>query len=103
MPATAARTVPPTALDNPAGGAFSLIFTTLPALLRLTCGLVGGAVALSVRTPPVDEALLLPGVAALTGWSLWYAGRALRHGITPALVVGDVAVTAVFPSPVRRR
>ncbi|CCH20904.1 sensor histidine kinase [Micromonospora lupini] len=95
MPATAAPTVPPPALDNPAGGALSLIFTTLPALLRLTCGLVGAAVALSVRTPPVDEALLLPGVAALTGWSLWYAGRAVRHGITPALVAGDVAVTAL--------
>ncbi|WP_433115003.1 sensor histidine kinase [Micromonospora sp. CA-246542] len=95
MPATAAPTVPPPTLDNPAGGAFSFIFTTLPALLRLTCGLVGAAVALSVRTPPVDAALLLPGVAALTGWSLWYAVRALRHGITPALVAGDVAITAV--------
>ncbi|MGC4854595.1 sensor histidine kinase [Micromonospora sp. DT4] len=95
MPATAAPTMPPPALDNPAGGAFSFIFTTLPALLRLTCGLVGAAVALSVRTPPVDKALLLAGVAALTAWSLWYAARALRHGITPALVAGDVAVTAV--------
>ncbi|MFC5926098.1 sensor histidine kinase [Micromonospora vulcania] len=95
MPAVATPTAPPTALDNPAGGAFSLIFTTLPALLRLTCGLVGAVVALWVRTPPVEPALLLPGVAALTGWSLWYAGRALRHGITPALVAGDVAVTAV--------
>ncbi|MGV9215351.1 sensor histidine kinase [Micromonospora sp. RB23] len=94
MPATAAPTMPPPALDNPAGGAFSFIFTTLPALLRLTCGLVGAAVALSVRTPPVDATLLLPGVAALTGWSIWYAARALRHGITPALVAGDVAVTA---------
>lgn len=95
MPATAAPTMPPPALDNPAGGALSFIFTTLPALLRLTCGLVGAAVALSVRTPPVDPALLLPGVAALTGWSLWYAVRALRHGITPTLVAGDVAITAV--------
>ncbi|MET0414461.1 MAG: ATP-binding protein, partial [Actinoplanes sp.] len=95
MPAIAAPTVPPPALDNPAGGAFGLIFTTLPALLRLTCGLVGAAVALSVRTPPVEPALLLPGVAALTCWSIWYAARALRHGITPALVAGDVAVTAV--------
>ncbi|WP_406075526.1 sensor histidine kinase [Micromonospora sp. NBC_01638] len=94
MPALATRTVPPTTLDNPAGGAFGLIFTTLPALLRLTCGLVGAVVALSVPGSPVEPALLLPGVAALTGWSLWYAHRALRHGITPALVAGDVAVTA---------
>ncbi|MEH1167485.1 ATP-binding protein [Micromonospora sp. CPCC 205539] len=93
MPAVATPTAPPPALDNPAGGAFSLIFTTMPALLRLTCGLVGAVVALWVRTPPVEPALLLPGVAALTGWSLWYAARALRHGITPALVIGDVAVT----------
>ncbi|KAB1933811.1 ATP-binding protein [Micromonospora sp. ALFpr18c] len=95
MPAVATPTVPPPALDSPAGGAFNLIFTTLPALLRLTCGLVGAAVALSVRTPPVEPALLLPVVAALTGWSLWYAVRALRHGFTPALVAGDVTVTSV--------
>ncbi|MET8231904.1 ATP-binding protein [Micromonospora sp. NPDC005298] len=94
MPAVAAPTVPPPALDNPAGGALGLIFTTIPALLRLTCGLVGAAVALSVRTTPVETALLLPVVAALTGWSVWYAMRALRHGFTPPLVVGDVAITA---------
>ena len=48
MPAVAAPTAPPPVLDSPAGGALSLIFTTLPALLRLTCGLAGAAVALSV-------------------------------------------------------
>ncbi|MEV4659806.1 ATP-binding protein [Micromonospora sp. NPDC049301] len=95
MPAVAAPTAPSPALDNPAGGAFTLIFTTMPALLRLTCGLVGAVVALSVRTPPVEPTLLLPGVAVLTAWSFWYAVRALRHGITPALVAGDVALTAV--------
>ncbi|MEV4763784.1 ATP-binding protein [Micromonospora chokoriensis] len=95
MPGTATSSVPPTTLDNPAGGALGLIFTTLPAILRLTCGLVGAAVALSVQTPPVEPAVLLPGVAALTAWSIWYAHRALRHGIGPNLVAGDVAVTAV--------
>ncbi|MFJ6152716.1 sensor histidine kinase [Micromonospora profundi] len=93
MPALTAPTVPPPSLDNPAGGAFGLIFTTLPALLRLTCGLVGAAVALSVRTSPVEPAVLLPGVAVLTGWSLFYGVRALRHGINRVLAVGDVVVT----------
>ncbi len=95
MPAVATPTVPPPTLDNPAGGALGLIFTTLPALLRLSCGLIGAAVAVSVQTPPVEQAVLLPAVAVLTGWSLWYAHRALRHGIGPALVAGDVAVTAL--------
>ncbi|WP_030488151.1 sensor histidine kinase [Micromonospora chokoriensis] len=95
MPAVAVPTASPPTLDSPAGGALSLIFTTLPALLRLTCGLVGAAVALSVQTPPVELAVLLPGVAALTGWSLWYAYRAFRHGISQPLVAGDVAATAV--------
>ncbi|MEU6202431.1 ATP-binding protein [Micromonospora musae] len=95
MPAVPVRTVPPAVLDSPAGGALSLIFTTLPAMLRLTCGLVGAIVAVSVRTPPVQAALLFAGVAALTAWSIWYATRALRHGVTPTLIAGDVALTTV--------
>ncbi|MEH0983218.1 sensor histidine kinase [Micromonospora sp. CPCC 205556] len=92
MSAVSAPTLPPS-LDRPAGGAFQLIFTTLPALLRLTCGLVGAVVALAVRTPPVDTALLCGVVAVLTAWSVHYAGRALRVGIGPALVAVDVALT----------
>ncbi|MER6756950.1 ATP-binding protein [Micromonospora echinofusca] len=94
MPAVAAPTTSPTSLDTPAGGAFTLIFTRLPALLRLACGLVGAVVALAVRTPPVEPALLVPAVAALTAWSVWYAFRALRHGIGRPMVLGDVALTA---------
>lgn len=93
MPAVPVRTVTPAVLDSPAGGALSLIFATLPALLRLTCGLVGAVVAVSVRTPPVRVELLLPAVAVLTAWSVWYAARALRGGVTPLLVAGDVALT----------
>ncbi|SBT46421.1 sensor histidine kinase [Micromonospora auratinigra] len=93
MPVVAATTSPPGPLDRPAGGAFTLIFTTLPALLRLTCGLAGAVVALTVLTPPVRLPLLLPAVAGLTAWSVWYAVRALRHGIGTALVTGDVALT----------
>ncbi|MFC0031828.1 sensor histidine kinase [Micromonospora chaiyaphumensis] len=93
MPVVAATTLPPSALDRPAGGAFTLIFTTLPALLRLTCGLVAAVVALSVCTPPVRVTLLVPAVAALTAWSVWYAVRALRFGFTGPLVAGDVALT----------
>ncbi|MFI7070609.1 sensor histidine kinase [Micromonospora sediminicola] len=93
MPVAAATPLSRSPLDRPAGGAFTLVFTTLPALLRLTCGLVGAVVALSVRNPPVRVALLLPAVALLTAWSGWYAFRALRHGIGGALVAGDVALT----------
>ncbi|RKN42077.1 sensor histidine kinase [Micromonospora endolithica] len=93
MPAVPAPTPLPAALDNPAGSAFTLIFTTLPALLRLSCGLVAAVVALSVRTPPVTTALLVPAVAVLTVWACWYAARALRHGISGPLVVGDVVLT----------
>ncbi|NES16819.1 MULTISPECIES: sensor histidine kinase [Micromonospora] len=95
MPVVAATTPPPGPLERPAGGAFTLIFTTLPALLRLTCGLAAAAPALAVRTPPVRVALLVPAVVALTAWSVWYAARALRHGIGPALVTGDVALATL--------
>ncbi len=95
MPVVTATTSPPGPLERPAGGAFTLIFTTLPALLRLTCGLAGAMVALTVRTPPVRVTLLAPAVAVLTAWSVWYAVRALQHGIGPALVAGDVALTTV--------
>ncbi|KAB1915113.1 sensor histidine kinase [Micromonospora sp. AMSO31t] len=93
MPVVAATTLPPSPLDRPAGGAFTLIFTTLPALLRLTCGLVAAVVALPVRTPPVRVSLLVPAIVALTAWSVWYAVRALRYGFTGPLVAGDVALT----------
>ncbi|MER7458401.1 ATP-binding protein [Micromonospora sp. NPDC126480] len=86
-------TAAPDVLHTPAGGAFTLIFTTIPALLRLTCGLAAAAVALSVRTPPVDTALLLPAVGVLTAWSVLYALRAFRAGVCAPLVVGDVALT----------
>ncbi|MFC4146916.1 sensor histidine kinase [Micromonospora mangrovi] len=95
MPVVAATISPPPPFDRPAGGAFSLIFTTLPALLRLTCGVVGVVTALAVRTPPVRVGLLVPAVVALTAWSVWYARRALAHRVGPALVVGDVALTGV--------
>ncbi|MFC8617080.1 sensor histidine kinase [Micromonospora purpureochromogenes] len=93
MSAVPAPTSPPSLLDRPAGGAFTLIFTTLPALLRLTCGLVGAVTALAVRTPPVRTGALLVAVAVLTAWSVLYAARALRAGIGAALVTGDVALT----------
>ncbi|MEU8373920.1 ATP-binding protein [Micromonospora sp. NPDC048894] len=93
MSALPAPTSSPSLLDRPAGGALQLIFTTLPALLRLTCGLFGAVTALAVRTPPVRVPLLLAAVAALTGWSLWYSARALRVGIGPGLVAGDVTFT----------
>ncbi|WFF06733.1 ATP-binding protein [Micromonospora sp. WMMD1076] len=93
MPVAAAMPLSRAPLARPAGDAFSLIFTTLPALLRLTCGLVGAVVALAVRTPPVRVALLIPAVVVLTAWSVWYAFRAFRHGIGGALVAGDVALT----------
>ncbi|WP_406041611.1 ATP-binding protein [Micromonospora sp. NBC_00898] len=93
MPVAAVTTSPPSAWDRPAGGAFTLVFTTLPALLRLTCGLVGAVTALAVRTPPVRVGLLVPLVAALTAWSVWYAARALWRGVTGPLVAGDVALT----------
>ncbi|MFC3500938.1 sensor histidine kinase [Micromonospora krabiensis] len=95
MPAVPVRTAPSAVLDSPAGGALNLVFTTLPALLRLTCGLFGAVVALSVRTAPVQVALLLPAVAVLTAWSIWYAARALRSGVTLTMAAGDVALTTL--------
>ncbi len=94
MPALPASSTPPDTVDAPAAGAFAFIFTRLPALLRLSCGLATAVVALAVRTPPVRPELLVPAVAALTAWSVWYALRAWRHGIGAALVVADVALTS---------
>ncbi|MER7440474.1 sensor histidine kinase [Micromonospora avicenniae] len=93
MPAVPVRTVPPAVLDSPAGSALSLTFATLPALLRLTCGIVGAVVAVSVRTPPVQALPLVSAVVVLTAWSIWYAVRTLHGGVTPARVAGDVALT----------
>ncbi|WFE61966.1 ATP-binding protein [Micromonospora sp. WMMD714] len=93
MSAVPAPTSSPSLLDRPAGGALQLIFTTLPAMLRLTCGLFGAVTALAVRTAPVRVPLLLATVVVLTGWSVFYAARALWVGIGPGMVAGDVALT----------
>ncbi|KWV33849.1 ATP-binding protein [Micromonospora rifamycinica] len=93
MSAVSAPTSSPSLLDRPAGGALQLIFTTLPAMLRLTCGLFGAVTALAVRTTPVRVPLLLAAVVVLTGWSVFYAARALWVGIGPGMVAGDVALT----------
>ncbi|MEV6801035.1 ATP-binding protein [Micromonospora rifamycinica] len=93
MSAVPAPTPSPSLLDRPAGGALQLIFTTLPAMLRLTCGLFGAVTALAVRTTPVRVPVLLATVVVLTGWSVWYAARALWVGIGPGMVAGDVALT----------
>ncbi|MFI7081260.1 sensor histidine kinase [Micromonospora sp. NPDC049903] len=93
MSAHTASITPTASVERPATGAFTLIFTRLPALLRLSCGLFVAVVALSVRTPPVRVELLIPAVAVLTAWAGWYSLRAFRHGIGPAVVTGDVALT----------
>lgn len=93
MSAVPAPTPSPSLLDRPAGGALQLIFTTLPAMLRLTCGLFGAVTALAVRTSPVQVPLLLAAVVVLTGWSVFYAARALWAGIGPGMVAGDVTLT----------
>ncbi|PZG13773.1 ATP-binding protein [Micromonospora craterilacus] len=94
MSALPTLSTPPDTVEPPAAGAFAFVFTRLPALLRLSCGLAGAVVALAVRTPPVRLELLLPAVAALTAWSIWYALRAWRHRLGAALVAGDVALTS---------
>ncbi|WP_253290036.1 hypothetical protein [Verrucosispora sioxanthis] len=94
MPALPNPITSPATVDRPAAGAFAFIFTRLPALLRLSCGLFCLPVALAVRTPPVRPELLLPAVAVLTAWSLWYALRAWRYDLGNPLVAVDVALTS---------
>ncbi|MFV2102704.1 sensor histidine kinase [Micromonospora sp. LOL_024] len=94
MPALPSPTTPTAPLERPGAGALAFIFTRLPALLRLSCGLICVVVALAVRTPPVRPSLLAPAIAVLTFWSIWYTLRAWGHGIGAPLVAGDVALTS---------
>lgn len=80
---------------NPAAEALNRVFTVLPIMLRLTCGVVGAVAALAVRTDPVQPVLLVAVVGVLTGWSLWFARVGSRSGLTPLLVGVDVALTVV--------
>ncbi|BCL13535.1 sensor histidine kinase [Micromonospora sagamiensis] len=87
-------TAPPVAA-SPAGDALNRVFTTLPVMLRLTCGLAGAVTALAVRTPPVRPVPLVVAVVVLTGWSLWFTRSGIRSGLTPGLIGADVALTVV--------
>ncbi|MFI6824303.1 sensor histidine kinase [Micromonospora sp. NPDC050187] len=80
---------------GPAGDALSRVSTTLPVMLRLTCGLAGAVAALAVRTPPVEPVPLVVAVVVLTGWSVWFARSGTRSGLTPGLIGVDVALTVV--------
>jgi signal transduction histidine kinase len=81
--------------DTPAGSALVWVFAIFPVILRLTCGIVGGFVALAVRTPPVATPLLMLVVAVLTGWSLLFTAWTLRRGLTTPIVGIDLVLTAV--------
>ncbi|RKR87577.1 signal transduction histidine kinase [Micromonospora pisi] len=81
--------------EKPAGKALVQVFTLFPALLRLTCGLAGAAVALAVRTPPVSTPLLITTVVVLTGWSLLFTGWTLRRGLTAPVILVDLSLTIV--------
>ncbi|NLU80615.1 ATP-binding protein [Micromonospora sp. HNM0581] len=94
MPAVPSPTTPPAPNDPPAAGAFAFIFSRLPALLRLSCGLFCLLVAPAVRTPPVRTELLLPAVLVLTGWAVWYTVRAWRVDLGVSFVAADVALTS---------
>ncbi|OZV78451.1 ATP-binding protein [Micromonospora echinospora] len=104
MPAVVAPSSPVGAPDrpadapvpaSPAGEALNRVSTTLPIMLRLTCGLAGAVAALAVRTPPVEPVPLAVAVVVLTGWSVWFARSATRSGLTPGLIGVDVALTVV--------
>ncbi|MFE0593093.1 sensor histidine kinase [Micromonospora echinospora] len=104
MPAVAAPSSPVGAPDrpadapvpaSPAGEALNRVSTTLPIMLRLTCGLAGAVAALAVRTPPVEPAPLAVAVLVLTGWSVWFARSGTRSGLTPGLIGVDVALTVL--------
>ncbi|MEV0326602.1 ATP-binding protein [Micromonospora echinospora] len=104
MPAVVAPSSPVGAPDrpadapvpaSPAGEALNRVSTTLPIMLRLTCGLAGAVAALAVRTPPVEPVPLTVAVVVLTGWSVWFARPATRSGLTPGLIGVDVALTVV--------
>ncbi|WBB79561.1 ATP-binding protein [Micromonospora sp. WMMD882] len=94
-PTTAPPPPPPIpgVAQSPAADALGRVFTTLPVVLRVTCGLAGAAAALAVRSEPVDQTLLLVVVGVLTAWSGWFARVGGRHGLTPALIAVDVALT----------
>ncbi|GLY24856.1 ATP-binding protein [Micromonospora sp. NBRC 101691] len=104
MPAVVAPSSPVDAPDppadapvpaSPAGEALNRVSTTLPIMLRLTCGLAGAVAALAVRTPPVEPVPLAVAVLVLTGWSVWFARSGTRSGLTPGLIGVDVALTVV--------
>ncbi|MEV4625360.1 ATP-binding protein [Micromonospora sp. NPDC049523] len=79
--------------DRPASGALNQVFAIFPALLRLTCGLAGAAVALAVRTPPVSTPLLVTTIVVLTGWSVLFAVATLRRGLTAGIIYVDLTLT----------
>lgn len=86
-------TATPAPSEHPAADALGRLFTTLPIMVRLTCGVAGAAAALAVRTGPVDPTLLVVVVTILTGWSVWFARTGRRTGLTGGLIAVDVTLT----------
>lgn len=83
----------PSPPEMPAASALGWVYTIFPALLRLTCGLACAAVALAVRTPPVDTTLLVVAVTVLTAWSVFFAGWVVRRSRHAPVMAVDVLLT----------
>jgi len=62
------------------------------AVVRLSCGVLGAAVALAGMAPPARPGWVVAGSVLVLGWAVLFTLDVLRHGPRPGLLWIDVLV-----------
>ncbi|WP_157521736.1 sensor histidine kinase [Herbidospora cretacea] len=80
----------------PATAALDRVTARCAAVMRGVAGVVAAAAALLALAPPVEAGVLVPVVAGLLCWSVFFLWAGWTRGLLPQVVVFEVLITSAL-------